>query len=62
MLLCSTVFTLGVTGAILWSLFSEAVTFFVDVDVTKLWDIGWFPRRDIFDLKTLIVATLLAPE
>ncbi len=43
---------------IIGSLLFEAEQFIVNVDLNRLWDLGWFPRRDFFDLKTLIVATL----
>ena len=43
---------------IIGSLLFEAEQFIVNVDLSRLWDLGWFPRRDFFDLKTLIVATL----
>ncbi|MXW41975.1 MAG: phosphate ABC transporter permease subunit PstC [Acidimicrobiia bacterium] len=48
-----------VSGLIIWSLFSEAWTFIVEVDWGAVWDIGWFPRRGIYDIKTLIVASLI---
>ncbi|MBT8241928.1 MAG: phosphate ABC transporter permease subunit PstC, partial [Acidimicrobiia bacterium] len=43
---------------IIGSLLFEAEQFIVNVELARLWDLGWFPRRDFFDLKTLIVATL----
>lgn len=48
-----------ISGLIIWSLFSEAWTFMVEVDWGAVWDIGWFPRRGIYDIKTLIVASLI---
>ncbi len=48
-----------ISGLIIWSLFSEAWTFMVEVDWGSVWDIGWFPRRGIYDIKTLIVASLI---
>ncbi len=48
-----------ISGLIIWSLFSEAYTFIVEVDWGSVWDIGWFPRRGIYDVKTLIVASLI---
>ncbi len=48
-----------ISGLIIWSLFSEAWTFMVEVDWGSVWDIGWFPRRGIYDVKTLIVASLI---
>ncbi|WP_419918361.1 phosphate ABC transporter permease subunit PstC [Candidatus Poriferisocius sp.] len=48
-----------ISALIIWSLFSEAWTFMVEVDWGSVWDIGWFPRRGIYDIKTLVVASLL---
>ena len=48
-----------ISGLIIWSLFSEAWTFMVEVDWGVVWDIGWFPRRGVYDIKTLIVASLI---
>ncbi len=48
-----------ISGLIIWSLFSEAYTFMAEVDWASVWDIGWFPRRGIYDIKTLIVASLI---
>lgn len=60
-------YSLGVTALvsilisvlIIWSLFSEAWTFMVEVNWGSVWDIGWFPRRGIYDIKTLIVASFV---
>lgn len=43
---------------IIGSLIYEAFNFITSVELSRLWDRGWFPRRDRFDLRTLIVATL----
>lgn len=48
-----------ISGLIIWSLFSEAWTFMVEVNWGSVWDIGWFPRRGIYDIKTLIVASFV---
>ena len=48
-----------ISGLIIWSLFSEAYTFIVEVEWGAVWDIGWFPRRGIYDIKTLILASLI---
>ena len=48
-----------ISGLIIWSLFSEAWTFMVEVNWGSVWDIGWFPRRGIYDIKTLIVASFI---
>ncbi len=48
-----------ISGLIVWSLLSEAWTFIIEVDWGAVWDIGWFPRRGIYDIKTLIVASFI---
>ena len=48
-----------ITALIAWSLLSEAWTFIINVDWSNVWSIGWFPRRGLFDIKTLVVATLI---
>ncbi|HEX5578666.1 MAG TPA: phosphate ABC transporter permease subunit PstC, partial [Candidatus Limnocylindria bacterium] len=36
-----------------------ALTFFINVDKATLWTDGWFPRRGLFDIKTIVVGTLV---
>ncbi|MGI9613251.1 MAG: phosphate ABC transporter permease subunit PstC [Acidimicrobiales bacterium] len=44
---------------IVYSLLFEAITFMSEVDWANTWgQVGWFPRRNLFDLPTIIVATL----
>ncbi|MEM7338321.1 MAG: phosphate ABC transporter permease subunit PstC [Actinomycetota bacterium] len=44
---------------IVYSLVFEAITFMGQVDwSTTINDLGWFPRRNLFDFPTIIVATL----
>lgn len=45
--------------AIVLSLVGEAWTFISQADLSSLWEIGWFPRRGLFDIKTIVVGTLL---
>lgn len=51
--------SLVITAAIVLSLVGEAWTFISNVDLSSLWDIGWFPRRGAFDIRTILVGTLL---
>jgi len=51
--------TLVVSILIIYTLFKDAWGFFIDVPKGDLWNIGWFPRRGIFDVKTLILGTLM---
>ena len=41
------------------SLAGEAWSFLRSIDLSSLWDLGWFPRRDMFDIKTVLTGTLL---
>jgi phosphate transport system permease protein len=51
--------TLLVTVLIVYTLVKDAVSFFIDVPKHELWTIGWFPRRGFFDIKTLVVGSLM---
>ncbi|MFM8857046.1 MAG: PstC family ABC transporter permease, partial [Actinomycetota bacterium] len=51
--------TLTVTVLIIFTLFKDAWGFFIEVPKGDLWSIGWFPRRGFFDIKTLIVGSLM---
>lgn len=51
--------TLTVTVLIIFILFKDAWGFFVEVPKSDLWSLGWFPRRGMFDIKTLVVGSLM---
>ncbi len=52
-------FSVVVSALIIYALFSEAWVFMRDVDWGVVWgEIGWFPRRGIYDMPTLLVASL----
>lgn len=51
--------TLLITLLIIYTLVKDAWGFFVEVPKSELWTIGWFPRRGMFDIKTLLVGTLM---
>lgn len=45
---------------IIYSLVREAWTFIVEVDWGTTWaELGWFPRRGLYDMPTLLVASLI---
>ncbi len=44
---------------IVGSLAGEAWSFLRGIDLSSLWSEGWFPRRGMFDIKTVLVGTLL---
>lgn len=48
-----------ISAAIVLSLFGEAWTFISNVGFQKLADMGWFPRRGFYDIRTLLVGTLI---
>lgn len=48
-----------VSAGIVYALVDGAVSFLTKVDLASLWSIGWFPRRGLFDIRTLLVGTLV---
>ncbi len=48
-----------ISAAIVFSLIGKALLFITSVDIGALWSSGWFPRRGLFDLKTIIAGTLI---
>lgn len=48
-----------ISALIVWSLAAETWTFVSEVDPAQLWTDGWFPRRGMYDVKTLVVGSLL---
>ena len=53
--LFASIATIGVSCLIVWTIASEAWTFASQVEGSQLQTIGWFPRRGMFDLSTLLV-------
>jgi phosphate transport system permease protein len=51
--------TFVVTMAIVLSIAVDGVKFFIEVPKSALIDIGWFPRRGLFDFPTLIIGTFI---
>ena len=48
-----------ISALIVFSLVREAWAFVSTVEVAHLWDFGWYPRRGNFDVRTLIVGSLI---
>jgi phosphate transport system permease protein len=48
-----------VSVGIVLSLAGGAVDFLTKVRLASLWSDGWFPRRDLFDVKTIVAGTLI---
>jgi phosphate transport system permease protein len=48
-----------ISAAIVISLVTQAWEFIVTVDWSAVWSTGWFPRNNIFDIKTLLISSLI---
>lgn len=48
-----------ISVAIVFSLVGRAATFITSVDLGALWTSGWFPRGDLYDIKTIVAGTLI---
>ena len=48
-----------ISVAIVFSLIGRATTFITRVDLGSLWTSGWFPRGDLYDIKTIVAGTLI---
>ena len=57
--LLASVVSVGVSVAIIVSLAGQAWTFISQVDLSSLFTIGWFPRRGLYDIPTLMIATTI---
>lgn len=54
--------TIAISVLIVYSLVVEAMSFMLDVEWSRVWGeqaIGWFPRRNVFGIVTLVSATLI---
>jgi phosphate transport system permease protein len=58
-LLGAAITSVVISAAIVWTLIRETWTFVTQVEIAKLWELGWFPRRGLYDVKTLVVGTLI---
>lgn len=57
-LLGAALFSIVISTLIVYALFSEAWVFMRDVDWGVTWgEIGWYPRRGLYDMPTLLVAS-----
>jgi len=48
-----------ITGAIVLSLLGNALYFLINVDKGALFADGWFPRRGMYDIRTIVAGTLV---
>ena len=51
--------TVVISAFIVYTVVVEALDFLGQIDLSQLSGIGWFPRRGIFDVTTLIIGTLI---
>jgi phosphate transport system permease protein len=51
--------TVLISAAIVLSLIGNAVSFVSKVDLGTLWSDGWFPRRGLYDIKTIVAGTVI---
>lgn len=51
--------SVAISAMIVFSLIGEAWTFVSQVEAAALWSDGWFPRRGIYDVKTLLAGSLI---
>lgn len=58
-LLASASMSIVISAAIVLSLVGEAWTFVSQVEVATLWTDGWFPRRGMYDVKTLVAGSVI---
>jgi phosphate transport system permease protein len=52
-------FSVLVSALVVFSLIGRAIQFLTEIDLSALWSSGWYPRRGLFDIKTILVGTLL---
>lgn len=55
----SALLSIVISALIVFTLVGEAWKFLSSVDLAKLLEVGWFPRRGLYDVRTLIVSSLL---
>lgn len=58
-LLGAALMSIAISAAIILSLAGEAWTFISQVEWASLWTDGWFPRRGMYDIKTIVVGSLM---
>jgi phosphate transport system permease protein len=51
--------TIVISAFIVWTVLVQALDFLSQIELSQLSGIGWFPRRGIFDITTLLLGTLI---
>ena len=57
--LAAAALSIVISGGIVFTLIGNAMAFAVQVDPAALWTDGWFPRRGMYDIKTIVAGTLV---
>ncbi len=58
-LLSAALATILISAFIIETVLVEALSFLGEIDLGQLFGIGWFPRRGIFDVATIMIGTLI---
>jgi phosphate transport system permease protein len=48
-----------ITAFIIFTVLERAIEFLLAIDLGQLFTVGWFPRRGMFDIPTLLIATII---
>lgn len=59
LLLAAALLSVAISAAIVLALIGNAVGFIEKIDLASLWSSGWLPRRGEFDVKTIVVASIV---
>lgn len=59
LLLTAALLSVAISAAIVLSLIGNAIGFIEKIDLGSLWSSGWLPRRGEFDVKTIVVASIV---
>jgi len=51
--------SVAISAFIIWSLAFQAIDFLRAIDIGQLRTDGWFPRRDMYDIATLVAGSLI---
>ena len=57
--LAASLITILISVFIIGAVLFEAISFLSQIDLGQLFGIGWFPRRGIFDVSTIVIGTLI---
>jgi phosphate transport system permease protein len=58
-MLTAALITIVISAFIVWTVLIQAIDFLAQIDLGQLIGIGWFPRRGIFDVTTIVLGTLI---